>query len=122
MVKKILMAAAFVVSVTAVVSFANEAITAEHVVVYQAGINNKDFVGQYVLDHKYDYMVITLEEGKLFAQPTGQTKKELFHNEDLEFFLPGNEATITFFKNKKGEVTKLLVRYKEIKIKGEKVG
>lgn len=121
MIKKIFIITALVVCTVGAVSHANNITTPGIARVYQA-INNKDFVGQYVLDQRYDYMVITLEEGKLYAQPTGQSKKELFHNEDLEFFLPGNEATITFSKNKKGEVTKLVVRYKEIKIKGEKVG
>ena len=90
--------------------------------VNQEGFENKDFVGQYVLDQRYDYMVITEEEGNLFAQPTGQTKKELFHNEELEFFLPGNEATITFTKDKQGEIAGLVVRYEDIEITGEKVG
>lgn len=82
---------------------------------------NPDLIGRYVLDKRYDYMVISEEGGKLFAQPAGQSKKPLYHNKGLEFFLPGKEATITFTKNKKGLIAGLVVRYKNTKLTGEKV-
>jgi len=53
-------------------------------------------------------MVVTIskEKDKLFAQPTGQLKLELFPVSDTEFVLKDIQARITFIKDANGKVNK----------------
>jgi len=53
--------------------------------------------------------VITLENGQLMAQATGQSKFALFAESETRFFLKVVDAQIEFFRNDKGEVTHLVL-------------
>lgn len=51
---------------------------------------------------------ITKDNNRLFVAPPGQPKLEIFPESDTKFFLKALDAEITFIKNEKGEVTKLI--------------
>ncbi len=65
------------------------------------------YVGQYEIAPAL-ILTITKEDDHLFAQPTGQSKLELFAESEKDYFLKAMDAQITFVKNDKGEVTKLI--------------
>jgi CubicO group peptidase (beta-lactamase class C family) len=67
------------------------------------------YVGDYALSDELT-LVITLENGGLFIEPTGQGKFPLFAESETEFFLRVANAQITFMQNDAGEVTSLLLR------------
>jgi hypothetical protein len=66
------------------------------------------YVGVYEVDPGFD-LVMTLEDGKLMTQATGQPKFQLFAESDTKFFLKVVDAEVEFFKNEKGEVTHLVL-------------
>lgn len=68
----------------------------------------EEYVGEYQLLPEM-VMKITLEEGKIFATPTGQQKAELFPFEQDQFFLTLVDATISFSRDKDGRVSSLTV-------------
>ena len=53
-------------------------------------------------------IVVTLEDGALFAQPRGQQKAGLFAESDTEFFLKIVDAQVTFTKDA-GAVTAMIL-------------
>jgi hypothetical protein len=55
-------------------------------------------------------IVITIEAGRLFAQPTGQQRVSLGAESAETFFVRGVNAQITFTKGPSGEVTALVLR------------
>lgn len=63
---------------------------------------------------RYDYqsavLVVTLENGKLFAQLGGQSKFEIFPRSATNYFWKVAEADVTFVKNDQGEVIQALHR------------
>lgn len=63
----------------------------------------QNYVGTYELNPNL-LVEITVEDGKIFAQPTNQSKAELFAESEREFFLKVVPATITFTVD---ETTKL---------------
>lgn len=65
------------------------------------------YVGSYEL-HPDLVLVVTLENGQLMAQPTGQPKAPIFAESETKFFLKVVDAQIEFFKNENGEVTHLV--------------
>lgn len=66
------------------------------------------YVGVYEVDHGFN-LVMTLEDGKLMTQATGQPKFQLFAESDTKFFLKVVDAEVEFFTNEKGEVTHLVL-------------
>jgi CubicO group peptidase (beta-lactamase class C family) len=54
-------------------------------------------------------IIITTEEGKLFAQATGQPKFELFAQKENYFFLKAVEAEVEFISSEKGGTEKLIL-------------
>jgi CubicO group peptidase (beta-lactamase class C family) len=60
------------------------------------------FVGQY--DYKTATLTVTVEDGHLFAQLTGQPKYEIFPKGTNEFFWKVTDAQVVFQRNEKGEV------------------
>jgi uncharacterized pyridoxamine 5'-phosphate oxidase family protein len=64
---------------------------------------------------------ITKEGNQLFIQVTGQPKVELFPRSETEFFLKVITAQITFVKNEKGEVTKLILDQGGMKVEAPKI-
>jgi len=78
-----------------------------------------DYVGSYEL-HPDFILVVTLENGQLMAQATGQPKFPIFAESETKFFLKVVDAQIEFFKNEKGEVTHLVLHQGGQDIKGLK--
>jgi CubicO group peptidase (beta-lactamase class C family) len=66
------------------------------------------YVGNYQLDAKR-ILAITLEDGRLFLQVTGQGKFEVFAETETDFFLKVVEAQLTFHKNAAGKVSQVEV-------------
>ena len=66
------------------------------------------YVGTYQLTPNFD-IVMTLENGKLMTQATGQPKFPLFAESETKFFLKVVDAEVEFFKNDKGEVSHLVL-------------
>lgn len=66
----------------------------------------KRYVGEYQLAPGAVFTV-TLEEGKLMAQLTGQPKIQVFATSEKEFFYKVVDAQLSFEVNEKGETTKL---------------
>lgn len=85
---------------------------------YQLPVNRKaiavgetvlrQYVGNYQLEPKRT-LTITLESGKLFLQVTGQSKYELFAENETNFFLKVVDAQITFHKDANGNITQVVV-------------
>lgn len=66
------------------------------------------YVGQYALGF-FAMFTITLEDGQLWAQLTGQNKYRLFPESETKFFYRVVDAQLTFVKDDKGKVTKLVL-------------
>ncbi|MFC1724972.1 serine hydrolase [candidate division KSB1 bacterium] len=68
----------------------------------------KTYKGEYQLTP--DLIIkITLKDGKLMAQATGQGKAQIFAKSEVEFFYKTVKAEITFEKDKTGKVTRLIL-------------
>ena len=68
----------------------------------------RSYVGEYQMSPQLS-ITITLEDGRLQAQPTGQSKATLFAEAQDKFFLRVTNAQITFTKAPSGEVTGLIL-------------
>lgn len=68
----------------------------------------RGYVGEYQLTPQVS-ITITLEDGRLQAQPTGQSKATLFAEAADKFFLRVTTAQVTFTKAPSGEVTGLIL-------------
>ena len=66
------------------------------------------YTGVYEVGPGFD-LVMTLEDGKLMTQATGQPKLQLFAESETKFFLKVVDAEVEFFKNDKDEVTHLVL-------------
>jgi len=66
------------------------------------------YVGEYEASPELT-IVVTLEDGRLHAQPTGQTKLPLFAEAEDRFFLRTVNAQVSFTRNEAGEVTGLVI-------------
>ncbi len=69
----------------------NPAVLAQYVGRYQIG---PDFI-----------LAVTLENGQLMTQATGQNKLEVFAESETKFFLKAVDAQLTFGKDAEGKVT-----------------
>lgn len=77
------------------------------------------YAGTYELQPGFD-MVVTLEEGKLMTQATGQGKTQVYPETETKFFLKVTDAQIEFFKDGKGAVTHLMLHQGPAEIKAPK--
>jgi CubicO group peptidase (beta-lactamase class C family) len=68
----------------------------------------KSYEGTYALSPLFA-ITITVEDGKLMAQATGQKKCQIFPESESKFFYKVVNAQITFDKDKDGKVTKLVL-------------
>ena len=68
------------------------------------------YVGRYKVDADLEFAV-TLENGKLMLQPTGNAKFELFPESATRFFLRAVDAQITFTTDATGKATQLVSRH-----------
>ena len=66
------------------------------------------YVGAYVLSPDMT-LVITLEDGSLFVEPTGQGKYPMFAESETIFFLRVASVRLTFTKDEAGHVTGLVL-------------
>ncbi len=66
------------------------------------------YVGEYELRPEFS-VVVTLEDGALFVQATGQPKIPVFAESETKFFLRVVEAQISFIKDESGTVTGLIL-------------
>ncbi len=68
----------------------------------------KNYVGAYELQPGFN-LVMTLEDGKLFTQATGQPKNQLFAESETKFFLKVVNAQVEFIKNDAGQYDSLIL-------------
>jgi hypothetical protein len=54
-------------------------------------------------------VTVTNEDDRLFVQPTGQPKLEIYPESETEFFCRAVDARITFVRNDEGKVVRLLL-------------
>ncbi len=66
------------------------------------------YVGEYRASDNFS-LAITLEDGALFATPTGQSKVALYPESETEFFLRVVNAQVTFTKDDAGKVDGLIL-------------
>ncbi len=67
------------------------------------------YIGSYELQKGFD-LVVTLENGQLITQATGQGKVPLYAESETKFFPTLIAAEIEFIKDGKGNVTQLILR------------
>ena len=68
----------------------------------------KDYVGVYELQPGFD-LTMTVEEGKLFTQATGQPKFQLFAETQTKFFLKVVPADVEFVKDEDGNFSSCIL-------------
>jgi len=68
----------------------------------------RSYVGEYEVTSQLS-ITITLEDGRLQAQPTGQSKATLFAEAQDKFFLRVTNAQVTFTRAPAGKVTGLIL-------------
>ncbi len=66
-------------------------------------------------------IVILVREGKIFAQPTGQSEMELFPLSETRFFFKDIDAEIEFSTDKSGNFTGLVLHQGKVKLEGKKI-
>jgi serine-type D-Ala-D-Ala carboxypeptidase/endopeptidase len=79
----------------------------------------KTYEGTYALAPLFA-ITITLEDGKLMAQATGQSKFQLFATSETEFFYKVVDAQISFVKGDDGKVEKLILHQNGMDLPGSK--
>jgi hypothetical protein len=78
------------------------------------------YVGRYKVDGALEFAV-TLENGKLMLQPTGNMKFEMFPESASKFFLRAVDAQITFTIDATGRATELISRHNGTDLKATRV-
>jgi CubicO group peptidase (beta-lactamase class C family) len=78
-----------------------------------------DYAGAYEFSPTFS-IVITLEDGHLMTQATGQSKFQLFAESETMFFLKVIDAQVEFVKNDKGQVTHIVLHQGGRDFKGVK--
>ena len=68
----------------------------------------ESYVGEYQLGPTFT-ITITTQDGKLWAQATGQEKLELFATSETDFYLKVVPASVTFVKDAAGKVSELVL-------------
>lgn len=76
------------------------------------------YVGEYEVNGK---VVITTEQGKLFIQPPGQAKSELYPASETEFFTVTDNVRIVFNKDAQGAVNGLTAHFGGRSLNGKKL-
>ncbi|HEY0356022.1 MAG TPA: DUF3471 domain-containing protein, partial [Flavisolibacter sp.] len=80
----------------------------------------KKYVGEYQLAPSF-ILTISLDNGKLMAQATGQSPVEIFAETEDLFFLKVVEAKIKFVKDENGNVTELILYQNGQEPRGKKI-
>jgi len=68
----------------------------------------KTYVGEYQMGPDRT-LTVTLENGSLWGQPTGQSKRQLFAESPTKFFLKDIDAQVAFQKDPKGQVVGMVM-------------
>jgi tetratricopeptide (TPR) repeat protein len=68
----------------------------------------ESYAGAYELGPNF-IITITVEDGKLMGEPTGQPKIELYPTSETEFYVKVVDAQVTFVKSEQGVVTQLIL-------------
>ena len=79
-----------------------------------------DYVGEYDYGHGA-ILTITKEGGQLLAQMTGQPKFEIFPESETKFFWKVVNAQVTFVKNNKGNISKIIHHQAGAEIQAPKI-
>ena len=79
-----------------------------------------DYVGEYDYGHGA-ILTITREGGQLLAQMTGQPKFEIFPESETKFFWKVVNAQVTFVKNNKGNISKIIHHQAGAEIQAPKI-
>ena len=80
----------------------------------------KKYVGEYQLAPSF-ILAISLDNGKLMAQATGQSPVEIYAEKEDHFFLKVVEARIEFIKDENGNVTELILYQNGQTPRGKKI-
>jgi CubicO group peptidase (beta-lactamase class C family) len=80
----------------------------------------ENYVGTYNLAPGFD-IVMTLEDGKLMTQATGQGKFQLFAKSETRFFLKVVPAEVEFVANDNGEYNKMILYQNGQEVVGKRV-
>ena len=67
-----------------------------------------DYKGRY--ESPVGIITVTLDQGKLFAQPEGRPKEELVAKSSTTFHVPGVGAEVEFVRDDQGQVARMLIR------------
>ncbi len=78
------------------------------------------YIGKYELQPGF-VLEITVKDGKIFAQATGQGKNEIFAKQEDHFFLKVVEAQLVFSKDENGVVNMLTLHQGGAKIPAKKI-
>lgn len=78
------------------------------------------YAGEYQLVPGFS-LVFTREGDKLFMQPTGQSKVEIFPESETDFFLAVADAQVTFVKDDKGQVNEAILHQNGRKLTAKKI-
>lgn len=90
----------------------DEIAVAEHIL--------ETYVGEYQLAPSFS-IIVTLEDGALFAQATGQSRFPIFAESETEFFYRVVDAQITFERDENGIVTGMVLYQAGQNFPGQKV-
>ena len=80
----------------------------------------KDYVGKYELAPGF-VLTVTLEDGRLMTQATGQQKIEIFASSETEFFLKVVPARLEFHRSEDGTVEKLVLFQNGQEVPGKRI-
>ena len=69
----------------------------------------KTYVGEYAVIPE-EVLTITFENGSLWGQPTGSTKRQMFAETEVKFFLKSSPTEVTFSTDAKGNVVALVMK------------
>lgn len=78
----------------------------------------KAYVGEYSVNGT---VKISTENGKLYLQPPGQPKAELFASSETEYFLATDNIRIVFLKDEKGAVNELTAHFGNRSLNGKRI-
>lgn len=78
------------------------------------------YIGEYLLVPGFS-LVFTREGYKLFMQPTGQSKVEIFPESETDFFLTVVDAQVSFVKDDKGQVNEAILYQNGRKLPAKKI-
>lgn len=79
-----------------------------------------EYVGRYQIGPNF-VLAVTLEDGRLMTQATGQNKLEVFAESETKFFLKAVDAQLTFGRDEAGKVSHVTLHQNGRDQRGQKV-